>query len=530
MIPGDTFLPDILPPFILLPVLYAEIHYRFKYFFSYLKTREPEIIADIPHRLEPGKDLPVLLVIKDADQYPVRILHIHVMDNGQEVFSEAVNADVRESYKDLFFSIPRQRLSSGKRQLSVKISYRIGSKVRMCINDNYRGSSHATLPVNISEISLPRIGLCYFGESHSHTNYTSDQVEFAASLQANKTMAKAIGLDFFAATDHSYDLDDYPDDYLKSDPDLKKWDHFQAEVRKLNDENDRLIIIPGEEVSVLNGKGKNIHCLIYNHSDFIPGSGDGAEKWFHRRSENSLPEVLNSVSDNTPAFAAHPFENPPFLQRIFINRGSWSDSDCTQQRLQGLQLVNGGKDETIINAIQKWVRLLLQGHRLYGLAGNDAHGNFARFRQIRFPFFSMREHYYHLFGKWRTGVYLKPGTEFTLSNLLQAFATGSCFMTNGPALSFQVKTGVDPLSRSGSRTLMFSALSSKEFGALTRIRVMQGIAGEDKETQLIDAALENGTENYQSSHTVRHNTASCYYRCEIYTNLGKMAISNPIWF
>ena len=35
----DTFLFQIL----ILPILYAETHYRFKYFFSYLKKREPEM-------------------------------------------------------------------------------------------------------------------------------------------------------------------------------------------------------------------------------------------------------------------------------------------------------------------------------------------------------------------------------------------------------------------------------------------------------------------------------------------------------
>ncbi len=529
MMAGDTFLPHMLHLFILLPVLYAEIHYRFKFFFSYLKKREPEIIADIPHRLEPDKDLPVLLVIKDADRYPVRILNVTILNSGQEISSNILNADVQEPYRDLFLSIPRQLFSMGLHQLSVKISYCIGNKVRTCINDNYRGSSHAALPVHVSETPLPKIGLCYYGEPHCHTNYTSDQVEFAASLQANKTMAKAIGLDFFAATDHSYDLDDYPDDYLKNDPDLKKWKDFQTEVRNLNNKNDPFIIIPGEEVSVRNGKGKNIHCLIYNHSDFIPGSGDGAEKWFRRRSEKSLPEALNAVAGNAPAFAAHPFENPPLLQRIFVNRGFWSDSDCTEQWLQGLQLINGGKDTNIIYAIQNWIRLLLHGQRLSGLAGNDAHGNFARFRQIRFPFFSMREHYYHLFGKWRTGVYLQPGTEFTLQNLLRAIATGRCFMTNGPAVSFQVKANPDSPSLSSKRTIECSALSSKEFGMLRRIRVIKGIVGQDKETQVVDEILENSTENFQASYTFSHNAGSCYYRCEIYTVSGKMAFSNPVW-
>ena len=47
-----------LLPLIVFPLLYAETHYRFKYFFSFLKKNEPEILADIPHRLEPNAALP----------------------------------------------------------------------------------------------------------------------------------------------------------------------------------------------------------------------------------------------------------------------------------------------------------------------------------------------------------------------------------------------------------------------------------------------------------------------------------------
>jgi hypothetical protein len=57
---------------------YAETHYRFKYFFSFLKKPEPEIIADAPHRLEPGIQLPLLILVKDADRYPVIMEKIEV--------------------------------------------------------------------------------------------------------------------------------------------------------------------------------------------------------------------------------------------------------------------------------------------------------------------------------------------------------------------------------------------------------------------------------------------------------------------
>jgi hypothetical protein len=507
---------------ILLPALYAETHYRFKYFFSYLRKSEPEIIADIPHRLDPGKVLPVLLVIKDADRYPVRIVRIAVSDDHHEIFSDETGLNVSEPYKEFIFPVPAERLTYGLHQISVNITYQCGRHIRTCVTDNHRGTSHAPLPVYISENPLPKIGNCYFGEPHSHTNHTSDQVEFGASLKANLVMAKALGLDFFAATDHSYDLDDYPGNYLRNDPGIKKWKSFCDEAADLNREDNDFVIIPGEEVSVRSSGGRNIHCLIYNHPDFIPGSGDGAEKWFHWNSEYSLPDALGSLSTGASAFAAHPFEEPPLLQRIFINRGAWTMEDCKNEHLHGLQIINGGADDGVPNDIAGWARLLLQGYRLTGLAGNDAHGNFARFRQISFPFFTMREHYYHLFGRWRTGVHLEDDTPFSLDSLLKAINTGKCFMSNGPALFFSTEND-------GS-SLRCRIATSAEFGLISRVKIIRGIIGDDRETVVQEKHYEphTGSDDWSLPVVLAERTA--YYRCEVITEKNRMAFSNPVWF
>ena len=58
----------------LLPILgYAETHYRFTGLPSLIYRRQPEIIFDLPRRLQPGADLPVVLLIKDADRFPVSV-------------------------------------------------------------------------------------------------------------------------------------------------------------------------------------------------------------------------------------------------------------------------------------------------------------------------------------------------------------------------------------------------------------------------------------------------------------------------
>ncbi len=76
-------------PFILS---YAETHYRFKYFFSLYKKSEPEIIADAPHRVDPDKPYPVMLLIKDADRYPIDLCSVKltIYHNAGKVHSQTV--------------------------------------------------------------------------------------------------------------------------------------------------------------------------------------------------------------------------------------------------------------------------------------------------------------------------------------------------------------------------------------------------------------------------------------------------------
>ena len=64
-------------PFSFIPIwLYAEIHYRFKFIPSRLFYRQPEIIADVPHRIEPGQPLPILLLVKDANRFPIELQNV----------------------------------------------------------------------------------------------------------------------------------------------------------------------------------------------------------------------------------------------------------------------------------------------------------------------------------------------------------------------------------------------------------------------------------------------------------------------
>jgi hypothetical protein len=529
-----SFIIDLLLIQILIsPFLYAETHYRFKYFFSYLSKKEPEIVMDIPSRVLDNSPIPILVIIKDADKYPVTINSLTVLEDNGIVYSEKIDKRITSTYEDLIFKMRSTELTQGIHYFAIKIDYVVNGKSRTCFVDNHRGTSHKPLSTYISKDPLPRFENCFMGETHAHTNYTSDQVEFGATMKATRVMAKTLGLDFFCATDHSYDLDDYRDNYLQNDPDLSKWNDFKNEVKELNQDEDEILIIPGEEVTVRNKDDKNVHLLIYNSNKFFPGSGDSGERWFSNYSELSISQVLSDISRSSLAVSAHPSDKPPFLQKFLINRGSWQSKDCVEAGLHGLQFINGGDNTFLINGKNLWIEQLLADKRLTGIAGNDAHGNFSRFRQIGFPFFTMRENSKHLFGKWFTGIYVINNT-LSISSVLDALKSGNCYMTNGPALFLQVADKYK--SYNMGEECPFPLLctiklrSNDDFGGLKNVYVYVGDMLNKEEIIYFQTSPDVPDLEYFNQIPLNNLPDRGYLRVEVETVYNYQALSNPIWF
>ncbi len=78
--------PDLWLPLAgwLLPLLYIELHYRWLPGASRYYRREPEILADLPSRIAPGQKPPLLLLVKDAQRFPIRLERVEVaLDTGE---------------------------------------------------------------------------------------------------------------------------------------------------------------------------------------------------------------------------------------------------------------------------------------------------------------------------------------------------------------------------------------------------------------------------------------------------------------
>jgi hypothetical protein len=526
----------------LFPIfLYAETHYRFRYFLSFLRKREPEIIADAPHRLEPDSSLPILILVKDAYLFPVKIdgINLTIRSKGSTVYEKKLlNSSVEINQKLWWrvFEIPIKNLS-GNIECDVIFELNANNRKRFYHNDNHRTSSHRPLKVFISSTPLPRFDHFFLGECHSHSSYTDDQVEFGSPLGASAQICRSFGLSFFCVTDHSYDLDDNVDSYLLSDPNLPKWQLLQQEVNKINSTFSNFTIVRGEEVTCRNSAGQNVHLLLLGNKTFFAGTGDGAEHWLNTRSEYSSDEILNEKELSALAYAAHPFEPVSLLQRLLLHRGTWFERDIANQKLSGIQFSNGQLSGGFKEGYRQWIKALLQGRRFLALAGNDAHGNFNRFRQIGIPFFKIHEMETQIFGKMRTGVFLDSLSE---DNILKALRSGMSIITDGPVVNLHVISSTHEMSSIGcsfsgmNHTVFLEVRSSIEYGSIESLKVFKGIIGQ-KETEII---LEHDLKSFNIDQKYSFEIeCKSYIRAEVWTsamnsNDGQphFCMTNPIWF
>ena len=354
------------------------------------------------------------------------------------------------------FDIPVKGLS-GNIECNVLFELNHNNQKQFYYNDNYRTSSHNPLKIFISSTPLPKFDNLYLGDCHSHSNYTDDQVEFGAPIKASIHLCRSLGLSFLCATDHSYDLDDTEENYLSNDPNLFKWKSLQQEIDILNSSQQKFTVVRGEEVTCRNFANQNVHLILLGNRNFFSGKGDGAERWFKTQSEYSTEEIIDKKESSTLAYAAHPSESVSLLQRLLLNRGKWLEHDISNPKLTGIQFANGQLSKGFKSGYQQWIKALLQGKRIFLLAGNDAHGNFNRFRQVGIPFFKINESQNQIFGKMRTGVFLDSLSE---ENILNSLRLGISIITDGPIINLRVISSQDKISSIGN---VFKGTNTHDF-------------------------------------------------------------------
>lgn len=527
--------------FMLLPIIgYAEIHFRFPSLPSRLFKKEPEIIFDLPLRGKKDRPIPLFLFIKDAHHFPVSIekaeITISHTETGQiKKVVEVLNLPIKESFYARTFQIaPAYFPDTGEYQIVAELIFRNTKNIQRSLHqDNYSQIPHLPFKILISDSFLPKADHWFWGDLHLHSNYTDDQVEFGAPIAETVQAAKTIGMDFIAITDHSYDLDDKTDNYIENDTELKKWDAFKNEISQVQEKEPEFCIIPGEEVSVGNHANKNVHCLILNDSNFYPGSGDSGERLMHNLPTLTLSELLKHKSEDALAIAAHPVTKPPLSQQLILRRGIWDESDCIHPKITALQILNNNNYDSLKNGIILWKKLLLQGHHIGIVAGNDAHGNFNSFRQVSIPFFKMAYRREHLLGQARTAVF---APKYSLNDLLDGLKNHHTIISNGPFAIFElhgknqvVKIG-ETFTEKKVDYLKIISISIPDYGAWNELNLYFGSISQNLESKKFTRIT---IEKLELTLKIPFEEKDVdYIRLEGFTRNGNQryfCLTNPIW-
>lgn len=512
----DFFFNLLITPFI---GSYAEIHYTLKGLKARYYLNAPEIIFDMPIRCikKRTNTIPIALIVKDAHVYPTYLNSIFVnikYQNKHEKHQLTFAQHIKKSFFYHIFHIEiKDEYINQNLKISIEFTYtnKKGKRIK-ALNDNYKTIKEHLFECFISREDLPFPIDFKKGEPHYHSNYTSDQVEFGAPIEVAQTFAYCMGMDWLFVTDHSYDLDDEQDNYLINNPELPKWHQQAREIQSLDRENMR--IIQGEEVSIGNKLKQNVHLLSINRA-FIQGKGDSAERWFHNKADHNLSEIEHKTDGLL--IAAHPFDQIPFAQKITLNRGNWALDDMLDNKIDLIQAINTNALNDVFAAVNRWKSLLLQGAKLYLLAGNDAHGNFQYMKQIKTPFIKL------LLNKKQTFARFFTACKSADNNPIDGINSKYILVSNGPFLDFQLKTtktyNIGDTISEFSAKLIYQAHSNLEFGEIKIIKLFIGNIDKKQEICLNDA----------KSDILLELPKRGYIRMECFTSKINIAISNPIW-
>ncbi len=528
---------------LLLPA-YAEIHFRLPGLPSRLFRREPEILFDLPFRAQAGKPIPLCLLVKDAHQFPVQVLrawvtvvHLESRCRHRLEFPLHRRIDTALWYNVLELN-PDVFPHEGDYTLQVTLDYQIGRHRRRLSQDNYRGRRKPPFQLYVSREPLPAESGWLWGDLHTHSSYTRDQLEFGAPPELLARTASALGLDFAAITDHSYDLDTPPPEPYPDPAQPAPWAAFQQEVDAWNEKRAPVVLLRGEEISVGNAEGRNVHALMLGNRRFYPGRGDGGRRFWQTRPTMDLPHVHRLRRQEEPdalLFAAHPLSRPPASQQWILNRGHWSNRDLLHSHLHGWQILNGPVDAAFWEGLRLWKKVLLKGQKTVLIGGSDAHGNFNLFRQISVPLLKLERKPVHRLGEARTALFV-PGPREEAA-FLGALRQGKAVVSTGPFLNLSLSSEkrtwhIGETAPAATRPVVhLSARSSREFGGIRQLWLRIGLPEQGYELSL-PLPVKHAPFQWQEKRAVALPGGKGYIRGELVTERkGQLyyCFTNPIW-
>lgn len=503
---------------------YAETHYKFRLPWSPLWRPLPEMVVDAPWCAVPGREVPLFLAVHDAHRFPVALREVRVVVRaGGRMHKEIRSMDLPLDQPFHWIPLPWPGPSIPGQNL-VDVAFEVedpkGHRHRF-LNHSLPFLPQPSLDVLRLESPFPFPDGWTSGDLHCHTTWSEDPVEWGGDPCVMNDAARCMGMGFWAATDHGYDFAwDHPDWMRPTDP-VAKFERFRASLPQ--DAPGEPVVLPSEEVSCGNGRGRNIHLLLIDHPEYVPGQGDGGRRWLRNKPDLSIPQVLEFAgSHGSPAFAAHPRPGIGMAERLLFRRGMWEATDL-HPGLGGIQFWNGGTGRDFAQGKAFWVADLLLGNRRMPIAGNDAHGDLNRATQVKTPLVSLRQTRSHRFGHARTWIH--PGESPTRASIRRALHDGApAVLSNGPSLVLKAPGARHEATRSDGSDLVLEAVSLAEFGRIDKIRVYAQIGAAPRETLV--AELSPASLAAQESIGLPPNAT--YVRAELQTIGGYRALTGAI--
>lgn len=461
-------------------------------------------ILDAPWRIENSEiNIPILAVDTGTDWADIYDINVYDHNDGDR----SVTSTNWSSTQPIYFGEPFFHLFNINKSSFVQIDGKVSMRIKFELHwspDNWEGPVNVKIP----QYDIPTMVGWYCGDTHLHTNYTDNTVEFGAPIYATRAANNAMGLDWMIVTDHSFDLWQ------------EKWNVSTADCNNYSDNLFR--VMQGEEVScylpgtdIIPGAHQYNHLLVYG-ADFIPGG-----EWEDGTGSDYTPAEAIAIANSQGGvtYPAHPFYDDPF-------RDPWRDEDYNLP-FTGLQIWNYASDEPthLPDGLAKWSELLLGGRHVYVEGGTDAHGDFNKHA-----------------GKVKTYIYAQGYSQSSLpprSEILNALRNGHSVMTDGPLVIFDINGEMIgnnvSLTNGTNATLRIQWNSTQEFGYINNITVKKGVINGTEETNFtIITPSSIGKDPLCDEHElIISPNESCYYRVEAYSNTTNgeqyRCYTNPIW-
>ncbi len=484
----------------------------------YENTYAKDFIMDAPWRVvDANTTIPVTVIIKDCDVDDVRELHwIRIYDESSpfalwyhDFNDERLGDNASEqNFWTIIVKVTENYpfLANGTPLTPANLGYGAGDviplRVEIYYKDdffNYTETRH--LRVRVGGGPFPWPAGWYGGDVHYHTMYTNNAYEYGAPLPAVKESARAVGLHWLTATDHSSDLDETGDGtysyatpqweytvfdqsgastwYRNVAADGGTWQGLGVDVDLLDDPSFRLY--RGVELNLASidpvSWGKTLHCLIYNEAYIhSPYSGAPGERpvW------PDLDGALGQVAGGGFAYSSHPLN--PLSEDFFgfelgANGSTWGLVNILQalnyEAFRGLQIFNtritlesndqnnpwsdfdagAAADDPypqeLLAGVQLWdsvVAGMIAGgnpRRVFVAGGSDAHGDFNYASHLALDDYADD----NAIGKAQTVAFVpgpwSPTNLPPMADILAAYRAGRTIITDGPFVEIGVDTDGD---------------------------------------------------------------------------------------